>query len=111
MVGKDRFLATRTRPAVGRPRGEIAEAVLDVLHKHGPLTAREVAGRLQLTINIAEFTCSRLHARGELTVADTVRVQGSRRPVRRYAVVSGAQSPRSAYSQELPVAFFSRRDT
>src|SRR5690625_3247573 len=93
MLGNDRFLARRSRPAVGRPRGEIAEAVLEVLRQHGPLTAREVAGRLQLTVNIAKFTCSRLHARGELTVADTVRVPRAKRRVRRYAVVSVSQSP------------------
>lgn len=111
MLGNDRFLAKRPRPAVGRPRGEIAEAVLEVLRKYGPLTAREVAGRLQLTINIAKFTCSRLHARGELTVADTVRVEGSRRPVRRYAVVSVSQGRARAHPRQLPAAFFSGRNT
>lgn len=108
MLGHDRFLAKRRRASVGRPRGEVSDAVIGVLHLHGPLTAREIAGQLQLSVNIAEFTCSRLHMRGELMIADTVRVPGANRPVRRYDVTA---SVRSARPQRLPDAFFTGRGT
>lgn len=65
------------------------------------MTARELAARLQITVNVAKFTCSRLHARGEIGVACHVQVDGSNRPVSRYALV---RHDRGAV--QLPSAFF-----
>ncbi len=89
MLGKDRFQAIRHRKPAGRPRGEVADAVVEIIESAGPLTARDIAHRLQLTVNVVKFTCSRLHARGDITVADTIRVTGSNRPVSRYAAIRG----------------------
>lgn len=90
---------------LGRPRGEIAVAVLRELTCAGPLTCRELATRLQVTVNVTKFTCTRLHARGEIVVSDRVWVDWSNRRVSRYAVANHGQ--RQAVIQ-LPPAFFLR---
>lgn len=88
---------------VGRPRGEIATAVVRHLRRVGPLTAREIAEQLQLTVNVAKFTCSRLHGRGEITIDALVYVEGSNRRASRYAAVVHDAGHDTA---RLPAAFF-----
>ncbi len=70
----------------GRPLGEVAEAALLVLASY-PLTARQLAFRLQCSIPVAKMTCQRLRTAGRLTVAGYVKVSGSNRPVALYEVV------------------------
>lgn len=111
MLGSNRFLAKRRRTAAGRPRGEVSDAVIRILRRDGPLTAREVADRLQLTGNIAKFTCSRLHARGEITVVDTVRVPGANKPVRRYDIAMSGVCQYSDAPSRLPAGFFAGRSS
>ena len=108
MLGKDRLREIKHRKCAGRPRGVVADAVVSLVESCGPMTAREIAHRLQLTINAAKFTCSRLHARGDLVVTDMVRIPGSNKPVSKYGFNSGA-SMDSASGRVLPAAFFARR--
>jgi hypothetical protein len=70
----------------GRPLGEVAEAALSVLSGY-PLTARQLAFRLQCSIPVAKMTCQRLRTAGRLTVTGYVKVAGSNRPVALYEAV------------------------
>lgn len=84
--------SAKDKGRAGRPRGEIARALLAEIREHGPITTRELAARLQLTLNAAKFTCSRLLAAGEIEVADTVPQSWSNRPASRYVISQIAQS-------------------
>lgn len=71
----------------GRPLGPIAESVLELLAEKSPLTAREIAFHLQLNINIAEKTCSRLKERNRIRVVKRERISRANKPVSKYALV------------------------
>lgn len=75
---------------VGRPMGRIARAVLLELSLDA-LTARQVAGRLKITTNAAEYTCSRLHHADLLIVKKRIHVGGSHKRVALYQAASASQ--------------------
>lgn len=72
----------------GRPRGEISQLIMSLISEAGPITARQVAYQLKIPVNVAEFTCNRLAARGDIEVVDRIRQLGVNRRVGRYVVVS-----------------------
>lgn len=71
----------------GRPLGPIAESILELLASKHPLSAREIAYQLQLSVNAAEITCTRLVSRGRLRVVKKTRINGVNKPVSKYALV------------------------
>lgn len=88
----------------GRPRGQVSREILVVLRRNGPMTARELALYLQLTVNVAEFTCSRLASSGDVEVVDRVNRAWSNRRVSLYGVAPKATGclPTSFIFDEVP---------
>lgn len=70
----------------GRPLGEVAETALSMLLET-PLTARQLALRMQCSIPVAEVTCHRLRKAGKLIITGRIKVAGSNRPVALYEAV------------------------
>ena len=100
--------ARTTQPVhrTGRPRGEIAQAVLHRLKSEGPTTARELADALLITPALAWSTCSRLMQRGEIEVVERQRIPGVNKPVSVYGIACPLRSARTP--MRLPAAFFAR---
>lgn len=65
--------------------GLVARAMLLALQEE-PMTARELAARLQLSVDTAKRACSRLHAAEQLRVVERVGVDGACKPAARYGV-------------------------
>lgn len=80
------MIQRRTRR--GRPAGTLGPIAAQVLNALAdvPMTAAQVALRLQLTPMAAKYTCSRLDAAGAIRVLGYVKVAGAHRPVSVYAV-------------------------
>lgn len=74
----------------GRPAGTLGPVAAQVLAilADAPMTAAQVAERLQLSTMIAKYTCSRLDAAGAIRVLGYLRVAGSHRPVSVYVAVA-----------------------
>ncbi len=71
---------------MARPVGEAHVLILRHIERAGPVTARELAGGLQLSVRAA---CRYLHylaATGRIEVAGRVRVSHMTRPAMRYQV-------------------------
>lgn len=71
----------------GRPLGPIAESIIELLQETGPLTSREIAARLQLSIDMAKKTCSRLEIRRRIRVVSRIKTAHSNKPVAKYDVI------------------------
>lgn len=69
---------------MARPLGEISQAALDLLDRR-PLTAREIAMKLQVPERTVKDICYRLTSGGHARVVDQRRVPHARRPVAVYA--------------------------
>jgi len=91
----------------GRPMGVPAQAVLQLLLSEGPMTARTIGERLQLSIRIVWVTCSRLVARGEIEIVRRRQVEGVNKPVAVYAARRRTQCVQGI--SRLPMAFFAER--
>lgn len=72
-----------------RPRGEIRQAIggaaKALADEQGSATWRELAQRACVGFDAARRTVENMARGGELEVAGSVRVEGSRRPMARYA--------------------------
>ena len=90
----------------GRPRGEIAQAVLNHLSVHGPATARCLAHALQVPVGTIWYTCRRLVEASDIEVIDRRRVEGVNKQVAVYGVA--ARNPSQRPVDYLPAAFFAR---
>lgn len=85
----------------GRPLGPIAESIIELLQETGPLTSREIAARLQLSIDMAKITCSRLESRKRIRVVERIRVARSNKPVSKYDVVKSLRIGNCAFPANL----------
>ncbi len=68
----------------GRPRSDLSRQVVQHLVQAGPLTARELAHQLKLSIPVACNALHRLESRGELVLKSWVRAGHAKRPVAVY---------------------------
>lgn len=68
----------------GRPLGPIAVAILDVLTSK-PMTYREIAAELTLSVMAAKYTCTRLLDANRIRVVRRVPVFGSHKPIALFA--------------------------
>lgn len=73
----------------GRALGPVSKAALNVLTSE-PMTARELAARMQLSVDEAWKLCHRLMIMGSLQIAERVSVEGARRRVAVYRACSTA---------------------
>lgn len=85
----------------GRPLGPIAESIIELLQETGPLTSREIAARLQLSVDMAKITCSRLENRKRIRVVERIRVARSNKPVSKYDVVKSLKISNCAFPSNL----------
>ena len=69
----------------GRPLGPIAVAVLEKLRQRR-LTARELAHELQLSIDDAKKTCSKLFRCGLVAAPECRPIPGANKPARVYTI-------------------------
>lgn len=76
---------------MGRPLGEIARAALSLLEIE-PLTARELANRLQASERTIKNVCYRLQSAGRAQIIRRERVRYARRRVALYASAQVASS-------------------
>lgn len=72
---------------MARPMGDIARAALSIMREQ-PVTARDLALRLQVPERTIKDICYRLHSAGHARVVSTQRVRHARRPVALYAPAS-----------------------
>lgn len=71
---------------VGRPLGDVAEAVLSELAKQS-MTVEQLVVSLQATHKMIAYTCHRLVNRRQIRIVERIRVKGCCKPVNRYALV------------------------
>lgn len=72
---------------MARPMGDIARAALSIMREQ-PVTARDLALRLQVPERTIKNVCYRLSASGHARVLRTQHVHHARRPVALYAPAS-----------------------
>ena len=78
---------------VGRPLGEVAQAVLDALSRR-PMTARDLALSLRCSLAVVMDTCKRLRQAGRIEVAGHEILSNGTRPVARYRLRQPDSLPR-----------------
>lgn len=73
---------------MARPRGEIAQAVVQILSSQ-PMAARSVSALLSVPVPMVVDVCRRLCRAGDIGVVRRERLPGARRPLAVYGLPTG----------------------